>query len=190
MEIDCLLYWKFIMISQWLFAFLHTFLLFSLVAIAPLFETQCSYVEAKLAHFLSWTRGQPGTDVGPFSEFSPSEYWAYADYKYIAEVFQDQPSMFEVIRLLHVNLSHYTCETLWLWLSCSCCCVTIYLQALGFLSSDNAGRSLASGLLRLAHSMTTRSLMLRTNKLIPDMLHWMAAKSPWGLVKSIQVKLC
>lgn len=89
-------------------------LLFSpVVATAPLFETQCSYVEAKLAHFLSWTQGQSGTDVGPFSEFSSSEYWAYADYKYIAKVFQDQPSMFEVIRLLHVhvNLLQNVCET-------------------------------------------------------------------------------
>ncbi|XP_022596826.1 HSPB1-associated protein 1 [Seriola dumerili] len=64
----------------------------------PLFETQCSYVEAKLVHFLSWTRGQSGTDVGPFSEFSSSEYWAYADYKYIAILFQDQPSMFEDVK--------------------------------------------------------------------------------------------
>ncbi|XP_040912550.1 HSPB1-associated protein 1 homolog [Toxotes jaculatrix] len=62
----------------------------------PLFETQCSYVEAKLSHFLSWT--QSGTDLGPFSEFPNSEYWAYADYKYIAILFQDQPSMFEDVK--------------------------------------------------------------------------------------------
>ncbi|CAK6971715.1 HSPB1-associated protein 1 homolog [Scomber scombrus] len=65
---------------------------------APLFETQCSYVEAKLAQFLSWTRGQTGTDVGPFYAFPYSEYWAYADYKYIAMLFQDQPSMFEDVK--------------------------------------------------------------------------------------------
>ncbi|XP_070771064.1 HSPB1-associated protein 1 homolog [Enoplosus armatus] len=64
----------------------------------PLFETQCSYVEAKLAHFLSWTRDQDGTDVGPFFEYPKSEYWAYADYKYIAILFQDQPSMFEDVK--------------------------------------------------------------------------------------------
>ncbi|KAF0026757.1 hypothetical protein F2P81_021494 [Scophthalmus maximus] len=65
----------------------------------PLFETQCSYVEATLGHFLNWTRGQSRTkDVGPFSEFSHSEYWAYADYKYIALLFQDQSSMFEDVR--------------------------------------------------------------------------------------------
>lgn len=68
---------------------------------APLFETQCSYVEASVAQFLSWTQGQSGTDVGPFSEYSCSEYWAYADYKYIAMLFQDQPFMFEVTILLH-----------------------------------------------------------------------------------------
>ncbi|KAM9347011.1 HSPB1-associated protein 1 homolog [Symphorus nematophorus] len=64
----------------------------------PLFETQCSYVEAKLAHFLSWTREEAGTDVGPFFEYPKSEYWAYADYKYIAILFQDQPSMFEDVK--------------------------------------------------------------------------------------------
>ncbi|KAI3356074.1 hypothetical protein L3Q82_017340 [Scortum barcoo] len=64
----------------------------------PLFETQCSYVEAKLKHFLSWTRDQAGADVGPFFEYPKSEYWAYADYKYIAVMFQDQPSIFEDVK--------------------------------------------------------------------------------------------
>uniref|UniRef100_A0A3P9MFF7 Hspb associated protein 1 n=1 Tax=Oryzias latipes TaxID=8090 RepID=A0A3P9MFF7_ORYLA len=63
---------------------------------APLFETQCSYVQARIAHFLRWTQGQ--TDVGPFSEYPYSEYWAYADYKYIAMLFEDQPSMFEDVK--------------------------------------------------------------------------------------------
>lgn len=86
------------------------FLAFFLALIAPLFETQCSYVEAKLAHFLSWTQDQPGTDVGPFSEYPKSEYWAYADYKYIALLFQDQPSMFEVI------YRHFKLVSCWLML--------------------------------------------------------------------------
>ncbi|XP_034740660.1 HSPB1-associated protein 1 homolog isoform X1 [Etheostoma cragini] len=64
----------------------------------PLFETQCSYVEARLEHFLSWTRDQPGADVGPFCDYPNSEYWAYADYKYIALLFQHQPSMFEDVK--------------------------------------------------------------------------------------------
>ncbi|KAF3843612.1 hypothetical protein F7725_002461 [Dissostichus mawsoni] len=50
----------------------------------PLFETQCSYVEATLEHFLLWTQGEKEGDVGPFCEYPKSEYWAYADYKYIA----------------------------------------------------------------------------------------------------------
>ncbi|XP_037645882.1 HSPB1-associated protein 1 homolog isoform X1 [Sebastes umbrosus] len=64
----------------------------------PLFETQCSYVEARLDQFLSWTRDQTGTDVGPFCDYPTSEYWAYADYKYIAVLFQDQPSMFQDVK--------------------------------------------------------------------------------------------
>lgn len=64
--------------------------------LAPLFETQCLYVEATLAHFLSWTQDQAGPDVGPFSPYPKSEFWAYADYKYIATLFQDQPARFGV----------------------------------------------------------------------------------------------
>nr|XP_057937951.1 HSPB1-associated protein 1 homolog [Doryrhamphus excisus]XP_057937952.1 HSPB1-associated protein 1 homolog [Doryrhamphus excisus] len=65
---------------------------------APLFETQCPYVEAKMAHFLSWVKGEAGEDVGPFCDYSSSEYWAYADYKYIAMLFADQPAMFEDVK--------------------------------------------------------------------------------------------
>lgn len=63
---------------------------------APLFETQCLYVEATVAQFLRWTRHQ--TDVGPFFEYPCTEYWAYADYKYITVLFHDQPEMFEDVK--------------------------------------------------------------------------------------------
>lgn len=53
-------------------------------------------MEARLAEFLSWIRNQADADVGPFIEYPNSEFWAYADYKYIAILFQDLPSMFEV----------------------------------------------------------------------------------------------
>nr|XP_040025984.1 HSPB1-associated protein 1 homolog isoform X2 [Gasterosteus aculeatus aculeatus] len=65
---------------------------------APLFETQCSYVEATLEQFLSWTRPQTGSRLGPFCEYPSSEYWAYADYKYIALLLQDRPAMFQDVR--------------------------------------------------------------------------------------------
>ncbi|XP_028291125.1 HSPB1-associated protein 1 homolog isoform X1 [Gouania willdenowi] len=64
----------------------------------PLFESQCSYVEATLAEFLCWTVGHTPTENGPFSNYPQSDYWAYADYKYIAMLFQDQPSMFEDVK--------------------------------------------------------------------------------------------
>lgn len=83
--------------------------LYSPVLLAPLFETQCQYVEAKLTHFLSWSRDQSEEDVGPFIDYPFSDYWAYADYKYIVNLFQDQPSMFEVIK--HGNL---VCTCIWI----------------------------------------------------------------------------
>lgn len=53
-------------------------------------------MEARLAQFLSWNQNQAEADVGPFVDYPNSEFWAYADYKYIAVLFQDFPSMFEV----------------------------------------------------------------------------------------------
>ncbi|KAI1885243.1 hypothetical protein AGOR_G00218160 [Albula goreensis] len=61
----------------------------------PLFETQCSYTEASLWEFLSWAKGRSSTSTGPFRDSPLSEHWAYADYKYIAMLFEDKASMFE-----------------------------------------------------------------------------------------------
>ncbi|XP_072542231.1 HSPB1-associated protein 1 homolog [Salminus brasiliensis] len=61
----------------------------------PLFETQCSYVEATLAEFLCWTRGSSDSSVGPFAAYPLSEHWAYADYKYIILLFQERTTMFK-----------------------------------------------------------------------------------------------
>lgn len=64
---------------------------------APLYETQCEYVEATLSEFLAWISQQDDPAVGAFHDYPLSDYWAYADYKYIAKLFQDEESMFEVI---------------------------------------------------------------------------------------------
>ncbi|KAM9123616.1 HSPB1-associated protein 1 isoform 4-T4 [Pangshura tecta] len=64
---------------------------------APQFETKCSYVEATLEEFLAWTSGQPTSVSRPFSCYDSSEYWAYADYKYIARIFEDKTEIFKDI---------------------------------------------------------------------------------------------
>ncbi|XP_032619540.1 HSPB1-associated protein 1 isoform X2 [Chelonoidis abingdonii] len=64
---------------------------------APQFETKCSYVEATLEEFLAWTSGQPTSVSGPFSCYDSSKYWAYADYKYIARIFEDKTEIFKDI---------------------------------------------------------------------------------------------
>ncbi|XP_066488498.1 HSPB1-associated protein 1 isoform X2 [Tiliqua scincoides] len=68
------------------------------VGTAPLFETECSYLEATLEEFLAWNGGQPSCSCGPFSGYDLCKYWAYADYKYIAKVFEDKPDNFQDIR--------------------------------------------------------------------------------------------
>lgn len=41
-------------------------------------------------------RGSDAASVGPFADYPLSEYWAYADYKYISLLFQDKDTMFKV----------------------------------------------------------------------------------------------
>nr|XP_033800525.1 HSPB1-associated protein 1 isoform X2 [Geotrypetes seraphini] len=57
--------------------------------IAPLFETQCSYVQATLEEFMAWSCAQSSSSSGPFGSYDSSEYWAYADYKYMSILFED-----------------------------------------------------------------------------------------------------
>ncbi|XP_041265222.1 HSPB1-associated protein 1 isoform X3 [Onychostruthus taczanowskii] len=68
------------------------------VDLVPQFETSCSYVEATLEEFLAWSFGQPSCLSGPFSCYDYSKYWAYADYKYIARIFEDKPEIFQDVR--------------------------------------------------------------------------------------------
>ncbi|XP_059418249.1 HSPB1-associated protein 1 homolog [Carassius carassius] len=62
---------------------------------APLFETECSYIEATIKEFLSWTAKEDESLGGPFADYHCKEFWAYADYRYIAQLFQDKPAMFQ-----------------------------------------------------------------------------------------------
>ncbi|XP_035187811.1 HSPB1-associated protein 1 [Oxyura jamaicensis] len=66
--------------------------------LVPQFETRCSYVKATLEEFLAWSSGQPSCLSGPFSCFEYSKCWAYADYKYIARIFEDKAEIFQDIR--------------------------------------------------------------------------------------------
>ncbi|KAJ8283068.1 hypothetical protein COCON_G00055870 [Conger conger] len=61
----------------------------------PVFETECSYREATLGEFLSWATGQSEASAGPFRDLPLSDCWAYADYKYLAVLFEDRPAVFE-----------------------------------------------------------------------------------------------
>ncbi|XP_053327900.1 HSPB1-associated protein 1 [Spea bombifrons] len=63
----------------------------------PLFETECDYADGTLHQFLDWVRGTSGSLTGPFGNRDPSEYWAYADYKYLAHVFKDKPEILKDI---------------------------------------------------------------------------------------------
>ncbi|XP_020841608.1 HSPB1-associated protein 1 isoform X3 [Phascolarctos cinereus] len=61
----------------------------------PQFETMCSYVDATLEEFLVWSCGQSVSVAGPFSHYDNSKFWAYADYKYLASVFEDNTDVLQ-----------------------------------------------------------------------------------------------
>ena len=74
---------------------------FSYIAV-PQFETACSYVEATLEEFLTWNCGHSSVS-GPFRDYDYSKFWAYADYKYVASLFEDKTDIFQVSQYILFN---------------------------------------------------------------------------------------
>lgn len=68
----------------------------------PQFETTCSYVEATLEEFLTWNSDLSITS-GPFRDYDRSKFWAYADYKYCASLFEDKMDIFQVSQYILNN---------------------------------------------------------------------------------------
>ncbi|XP_044525984.1 HSPB1-associated protein 1 isoform X2 [Gracilinanus agilis] len=62
---------------------------------APQFETMCSYIDATLEEFLAWSYGQGVNSCSPFNHYENSKFWAYADYKYLANVFEDNTDVLQ-----------------------------------------------------------------------------------------------
>ncbi|XP_005386578.1 PREDICTED: HSPB1-associated protein 1 isoform X2 [Chinchilla lanigera] len=60
----------------------------------PQFETTCSYVEATLEEFLTWNCDR-SSSFGPFRDYDHSKFWAYADYKYFVNLFEDNSDVFQ-----------------------------------------------------------------------------------------------
>ncbi|KAM9804994.1 HSPB1-associated protein 1 homolog [Neosynchiropus ocellatus] len=83
---------------------------------APLFETQCAYEDATLSQFLNWSQNLSGADIGHFCKYPRSVYWAYADYKYITMLFEDQPEMFEDVKWSEFGFSKRNGKESTLWI--------------------------------------------------------------------------
>ncbi|XP_040858904.1 HSPB1-associated protein 1 isoform X2 [Ochotona curzoniae] len=62
----------------------------------PQFETSCSYVDATLEEFLTWNCDQ-ASNSGPFKDYDHSKFWAYADYKYFVNLFEDKTDVFQEV---------------------------------------------------------------------------------------------
>ncbi|XP_075821374.1 HSPB1-associated protein 1 isoform X3 [Microtus pennsylvanicus] len=62
----------------------------------PQFETACSYVDATLEEFLAWNCDHSSVS-GPFKDYDHSKFWAYADYKYFVNLFEDKTDVFQEV---------------------------------------------------------------------------------------------
>ncbi|KAJ6665450.1 hypothetical protein lerEdw1_003291 [Lerista edwardsae] len=98
---------------------------------APLFETECSYLEATLEEFLAWSGGQPPCSCGPFSGYDLCKYWAYADYKYIAKLFEDQPDNFQDIKWSDFGFSGRNGRESTLWIGSAGASTPCHLDSYG-----------------------------------------------------------
>lgn len=81
----------------------NTFKVWFSYSAVPQFETSCSYVEATLEEFLTWNRDHSSIS-GPFIDYDYSKFWAYADYKYVASLFEDKTDIFQVSQ--HITFNH------------------------------------------------------------------------------------
>ncbi|XP_072274013.1 HSPB1-associated protein 1 [Pyxicephalus adspersus] len=61
----------------------------------PQYETHCEYIDGTIRQFRSWVCGESLELCGPFSQFDRVEFWAYADYKYLALLFEDRPEILQ-----------------------------------------------------------------------------------------------
>ncbi|XP_040214223.1 HSPB1-associated protein 1 [Rana temporaria] len=61
----------------------------------PQFETECDYIDGTVGQFRSWIGGDSSERCGAFGGFDRAEFWAYADYKYLAVLFEDRPEILQ-----------------------------------------------------------------------------------------------
>lgn len=92
----------------------------------PQFETSCSYVEATLEEFLTWSCDHSSIS-GPFVDYDYSKFWAYADYKYVVSLFEGKTDIFQVSQ--HIPFNH--CNNLFLRYS-----LVLFFLTVIFLSKE------------------------------------------------------
>lgn len=69
------------------------------------FETDCDYIEASVTDFQNWINHQsPPSNTQckkgqSLSNFKEEDYWAYADYKYMKDLFRTEPNLCNVSKL-------------------------------------------------------------------------------------------
>ncbi len=53
------------------------------------FEKDCQHIQSTINDFLAWTNQTVSNDDNPLHEYSNEEYFAYADYMHLPELFEN-----------------------------------------------------------------------------------------------------
>lgn len=59
-------------------------------------ENKCDYISASVREFNEWVSGECSAENALLC-YDRTKRWCYADYKYMAELFEDQPQFLKVI---------------------------------------------------------------------------------------------
>ncbi|BFZ08121.1 hypothetical protein BsWGS_11160 [Bradybaena similaris] len=79
-------------------------------------ETQCSHQDVTLKEFCDWLDGR-AKDSSPLSDFAREGNSCYIDYKYMKDMFEEHPHIFEEVRWEDFGLAGFTGYDSTIWLS-------------------------------------------------------------------------
>ncbi|PIK38423.1 putative HSPB1-associated protein 1-like [Apostichopus japonicus] len=99
-----------------------------------LWESLCSYEEAKLSDFEEWCSLSQGTlsQQNPLRKYDRDKFWCYADYKYMKDLFCDKQQIFEAIPWDSLGLNGYNGEQSTIWIGSSRAHTVCHQDAYGF----------------------------------------------------------
>lgn len=81
-----------------------------------LWEGGCAYQEATLKNFEEWCQNTVASQDNPLNKFHRDHFWCYADYKYMKDLFQNQPDVYKDVPWESLGLKDLNGEQSTVWI--------------------------------------------------------------------------